>query len=139
MLNTPQYEAVRPEASLARTSPPGNDVGATARLHCSLPGRARPGLASLRPHTQSGFILGRTTIVCEMPQRKHTIRQGIVTISGRNNNSFVPRNIECTEHLSLGLLTWDLHRRPYVGVSRPRSWSHLLVLGAISWAFIAKY
>ena len=32
-----------------------------------------------------------------------------------------------------------VHRRPYVGVSRPRSWSHLLVLGAISWAFIAKY
>ena len=32
-----------------------------------------------------------------------------------------------------------LHANPYVGVSRPRSWSHLPVLGAISWAFIAKY
>ena len=31
------------------------------------------------------------------------------------------------------------HKRPYVGASRPRSWSHLPVLGAISWAFIAKY
>ena len=31
------------------------------------------------------------------------------------------------------------HKRPYVGASRPRSWSHLSVLGAISWAFIAKY
>ena len=30
------------------------------------------------------------------------------------------------------------HAKPYVGVSRPRSWSHLLVLGAISWAFISK-
>ena len=30
------------------------------------------------------------------------------------------------------------HRRPFVVVSRPRSWSHLLVLGAISWAFIVK-
>ena len=29
------------------------------------------------------------------------------------------------------------HRRPYVGASRPRYWSHLPVLGAISWAFIA--
>ena len=31
------------------------------------------------------------------------------------------------------------HANPYVGVSRPRSWSHLPVLGAISWACIAKY
>ena len=30
------------------------------------------------------------------------------------------------------------HKGPYVGVSRLRSWSHLFVLGAISWAFIAK-
>ena len=30
------------------------------------------------------------------------------------------------------------HRRPYVGVSHARSWSRLLVLGAILWAFIAK-
>ena len=29
-------------------------------------------------------------------------------------------------------------RRPFVGVSRARSWSRLLVLGAILWAFIAK-
>ena len=32
-----------------------------------------------------------------------------------------------------------VHKGPYVGVSRPRCWSHLPVLGAISWAFIAKY
>ena len=32
----------------------------------------------------------------------------------------------------------DDHKGPYVGASRLRSWSHLLVLGAISWAFIAK-
>ena len=32
-----------------------------------------------------------------------------------------------------------LHKRPCVGASRPRSWSHLPGLGAISWAFIAKY
>jgi hypothetical protein len=31
------------------------------------------------------------------------------------------------------------HANPYVGVSRVRSWSRLFVLGAISWAFIAKY
>jgi len=31
------------------------------------------------------------------------------------------------------------HANPYVGASRPRSWSHLPVLGAISWAFIATY
>jgi hypothetical protein len=30
------------------------------------------------------------------------------------------------------------HKGPYVGVSRPRSWSHLPVLGAIPWAFISK-
>ena len=30
------------------------------------------------------------------------------------------------------------HRRPYVGVSHARSWSRLLVIGAILWAFIAK-
>ena len=30
------------------------------------------------------------------------------------------------------------HRRPFVGVSNARSWSRLLVLGAILWAFIAK-
>ena len=33
----------------------------------------------------------------------------------------------------------DRDANPYVGVSRPRSWSHLPILGAISWAFIAKY
>ena len=30
------------------------------------------------------------------------------------------------------------HKRPYVGVSQVRSWSHWFVLGAILWAFIAK-
>ena len=30
------------------------------------------------------------------------------------------------------------HKRPYVVVSQARSWSPWLVLGAISWAFIAK-
>ena len=30
------------------------------------------------------------------------------------------------------------HKRPYVGASHARSWSPLLVLGAILWAFIAK-
>jgi len=32
----------------------------------------------------------------------------------------------------------QFHRRPFVGVFHARSWSRLLVLGAISWAFIAK-
>ena len=32
-----------------------------------------------------------------------------------------------------------VHANPSVGVSRVRSWSRLFVLGAISWAFIAKY
>ena len=31
------------------------------------------------------------------------------------------------------------HKGPYVGVSRVRSWSRVFVLGAILWAFIAKY
>ena len=39
---------MRPEA---KTSLSRDDVGATARLHCSISGRARPGLAGLRPHT----------------------------------------------------------------------------------------
>jgi hypothetical protein len=40
---------------------------------------------------------------------------------------------------SIGQLRSGLHRRrPFVGVSHARSWSRLLVLGAISWAFIAK-
>ena len=30
------------------------------------------------------------------------------------------------------------HKRPYVGVSQFRSWSHWFVLGAITWVFIAK-
>ena len=30
------------------------------------------------------------------------------------------------------------HKRPYVGASQARSWSPLLVLGAILWVFIAK-
>ena len=39
----------------------------------------------------------------------------------------------------IGSRCWEgAHKGPYVGVSRPRSWSHLPVLGAISWAFIAK-
>ena len=32
----------------------------------------------------------------------------------------------------------SFHRRPYVGASHARSWSPLLVLGAILWVFIAK-
>jgi len=31
-----------------------------------------------------------------------------------------------------------IHARPFVGVSPCRSWSHLVVLGAILWACIAK-
>ena len=37
-----------------------------------------------------------------------------------------------------GVLDALYHRRPYVGASHARSWSHLLVHGAILWAFIAK-
>ena len=40
--------------------------------------------------------------------------------------------------LSAGCRLPGFHKGPYVGVSRPRSWSHLPVLGAISWAFISK-
>ena len=36
------------------------------------------------------------------------------------------------------LLPCLVHKRPYVGASHARSWSPLLVLGAILWAFIAK-
>ena len=31
-----------------------------------------------------------------------------------------------------------IHKRPFVGASRARSWSRLPVLGAILWAFMAK-
>ena len=36
-------------ASQARTSPPRDDVRATARLHSSISGLARPGLTGIRP------------------------------------------------------------------------------------------
>ena len=43
-----------------------------------------------------------------------------------------------SEMESADLRPIPFHRRPYVGASHARSWSPLLVLAAILWAFVAK-
>jgi hypothetical protein len=50
---------VRPQASQARTSPPGIESGSNV-----IPRRARPGLAGLKPHTGRGLFEGQGLLYC---------------------------------------------------------------------------
>jgi len=88
------------------------------------------------PRTSMGCPHIGPFVVARQPDSPALQGKSALSIASMGSRS---RSIPARSLANQGSDKGSIHKRPYVGASRPGSWSHLPVAGAISWAFIAKY
>jgi len=132
--------SVRHGSSARAHEPYGNKVQGHCECDADRPTgpfpSSLPGQPSLPSRLLRGAMLARSS-----PRGAHSsepiIRRPATALTSGTLKRRTPAHRPSSQ-IRLDFHNLRSHGRPYVGASRPRSWSHLLVLGAISWVFIAK-